>query len=179
MGKNEKQESKDEEQIQVEDGDSCEEVNVSNELSDAMRRAEDAQKKVLELTDVCQRLQADFDNYRKRNIEQAKRIKEDSVAEVVIKFLPVLDVVDRAIAMIEDSNVLSGLSMIRKQLIAIFEENGVKEINALNQDFDPNFHNAVLCVDDPENSGKVVEVMQKGYICGDKVIRHSAVKIAK
>lgn len=155
------------------------ERDVQAELGAALQRAENAQKHADELTDICQRLQADFDNYRKRNVEMTKRIKEDAANDIIIKFLPILDVVDTAISMIKEESVSSGLIMIQKQLIAIFEDNGVKEINALNEDFDPNLHNAVMCVDDSEHSGKVVEVMQKGYIRGDKVIRHCAVKIAK
>lgn len=156
-----------------------EETDLQVELNAALLRAENAQKHADELTDICQRLQADFDNYRKRNAEMTKRVKEDAAIEVIIKFLPVLDVVDRALSMIKDENILSGLIMIQKQLISIFEDNGVKEIDALDKEFDPNLHNAVMCVEDSERAGKVVEIMQKGYIRGDKVIRHCAVKIAK
>lgn len=152
---------------------------IGDELSEALKRAENERKRADELTDLCQRLQADFDNYRKRNNEMAKRIREEAASEVIIKFLPIMDVIDQALAMIKDESVLNGIDMVRKQLTAIFEDNGVKEIEALNKDFDPNFHNAVMSVDDETNSGKVVEVFQKGYIRGDKVIRHSAVKIAK
>lgn len=84
-----------------------------------------------------------------------------------------------ALAMITDENTAKGVNLIYKQFMTVLEKYKVTEIPALNEDFNPEFHNAVMQVEDEENAGKVVEVLQKGYIREGKVLRYSMVKVAR
>lgn len=137
-----------------------------------------AQAKMEEYKEMLQRLQAEFDNYRKRNVEAIKQAKVDGGNDVVLAMLPVLDTVEIAIKMISDDATKTGIQLIEKKFQEVFGKFGVKEIDAINKDFDPNLHNAVMQVEDEENSGKVIEVLQKGYTRDGKVIRYSMVKVA-
>lgn len=137
-----------------------------------------AQAKMEEYKDMLQRLQAEFDNYRKRNTEAVKQARADGGNDVVLAMLPVLDTVEIAIKMIADDATKAGVQLIEKKFQEVFNKYGVKEIEALGSDFDPNLHNAVMQVEDENNSGKVVEVLQKGYTRDGKVIRYSMVKVA-
>ena len=127
------------------------------------------------------RLQSDFDNYRKRTAEQLGRAKNDGIAEAIIKMIPVLDVMTQALRMITDEKVAEGVSMINRQVLEAFNAFGVTEIPALGKPFDPELHNAVMQVPAarPEDEGMVMEVFQKGYRMGDRILRHSVVKVAR
>lgn len=137
-----------------------------------------AQAKMEEYKALAQRTQADFDNFRKRNVEAVKQARVDGGNEVVLSMLPVLDTVEIAINMIADEATKSGVQLIQKKFQEVFAKYGVKEIEAMGQEFDPNLHNAIMQVEDSENAGKVVEVLQKGYTRDGKVIRYSMVKVA-
>lgn len=137
-----------------------------------------AQSKMEEYKADAQRIQAEFDNYRKRNLESIKQAKADGGNDVVLAMLPVLDTVEIAIKMIPDEATKSGVQLIEKKFHEVFTKFGVQEIEALGQDFDPNLHNAVMQVEDADNVGKVVEVLQKGYMRDNKVIRYAMVKVA-
>ena len=89
-----------------------------------------------------------------------------------------MDSVEIALVMISDEATKKGVELIKKQFVDLFSEYGVTEIDALGKEFDPAFHNAVMQVEDPENAGKVVEVIRKGYIRNGKVIRYAMVKVA-
>lgn len=134
-----------------------------------------------ELSNLVVRMQADFDNYRKRNNEQMKHNKEDGIVDVVEKLLPVLDNMKRAILMIQDEKVAEGVKMIYRQIVEVMGAFGITEIPALGEQFDPNLHNAIMQVKvkDADKVNMVVEVFQKGYRMGDRIIRHSVVKVAK
>ena len=134
-----------------------------------------------ELSNLVVRMQADFDNYRKRNNEQMKHNKEDGIVDVVEKLLPVLDNMKRAILMIQDEKVAEGVKMIYRQIVEVMGAFGITEIPALGEQFDPNLHNAVqqVKVKDSSKVNMVVEVLQKDYRMGDRVIRHSVVTVAK
>ncbi len=134
-----------------------------------------------ELSNLVNRMQADFDNYRKRNQEANKRLKEDGMVDVIEKVIPVLDIIRQAITMITDEKVAEGIKMIYRQLNDSLMSFGVTEIPALGEQFDPNLHNAVMQVKvkDPTKANLVVEVFQKGYRLGERIIRHSVVKVAK
>ena len=134
-----------------------------------------------ELSNLVVRMQADFDNYRKRNNEQMKHNKEDGIVDVVEKLLPVLDNMKRAILMIQDEKVAEGVKMIYRQIVEVMGAFGITEIPALGEQFDPNLHNAVqqVKVKDSSKVNMVVEVLQKGYRMGDRVIRRSVVTVAK
>ena len=137
-----------------------------------------AQAKMEEYKDLAQRTQADFDNFRKRNAESVKQARIDGGNDLVISILPVLDTVEIAINMINDEATKAGVQLIQKKFQEVFAKYGIKEIEALGKEFDPNLQNAIMQVEDAENAGKVVEVLQKGYTRDGKVIRYSMVKVA-
>ncbi len=101
---------------------------------------------------------------------------------VVEKMLPVIDNFERGLAAVpgeeKDTSFVQGVELVYKQLLTVFEELGVKPIEAVGQEFDPNLHNAVMMVDDDSlESGTVAEEMQKGYLYKETVVRHSMVKV--
>lgn len=135
-----------------------------------------------EITECYKRLAAEYDNYRKRSIKEKDEIYDICVADITDKFLPVLDNLDLALANSKSAKdeVQKGIEMIHKQFIDTLTKLDVKEINSLGEEFDPNLHDAVMTVDDPEKqSGIIVDVFKKGYIYKDRVVRHSMVKVAK
>lgn len=122
---------------------------------------------------------AEFDNYKKRTQKEKEEIYSIAKADVVLSLLPVIDNFERAEKFSDDKNVEEGMTLIKKQFGEFLKKIGVEEIEAEMKPFDPNFHNAVLHEDRediPENT--VVEVLQKGYKLGEKVIRHAMVKVA-
>ena len=128
------------------------------------------------------RLMADFQNYKKRVEKEKADIYAYANEKIVVDLLDVIDNFERALAHQSDdgSVILEGMSKIYKQLKGVLEKNGVEEIEALGQEFDPNLHNAVMSEDSDEfEPNKVTLVMQKGYILNKKVIRHTMVRVAK
>ena len=143
----------------------------------------DAQKKEIdEIRDRYLRVSADFDNFRKRTAKENETRYLDIKADVLKDFLPVIDNFERARVHEEDgasAKYSEGYGLIYTMLIDILEKNGVEEIDAQGQPFDPNLHNAVMHVDDESlGEGVVAEVFQKGYRMGDRVLRYSMVKVA-
>ena len=138
----------------------------------------EAQKAADEFKDMAQRLQAEFDNYRKRNLESVRIAREDGKEDVLIVLLPVLDNFERGLNAL-DETAKHGVELIYKQVLSILEKYEVKEIEALGKPFDPQFHHAIAQCDDPEKANVVVEVFQKGYIRKNKVLRPSLVKVAQ
>lgn len=154
---------------------------LMQQLSVAQAIASKEKSRSDELSNLVNRMQADFDNYRKRNAELNKKQKEDGMVAVIEKVIPVLDVLKQAVAMITDEKVAEGIKMIYRQITETLANFGVSEIPALGEQFDPNLHNAIMQVKvkDPDKVNVVVEVFQKGYRMGDRIIRHSVVKVAK
>ena len=136
-----------------------------------------------DLTDKLRRQMAEFDNFRKRTEKEKSGMFELGAKSVVEKLLPVVDNFERGLATVpeeqkEDPFVV-GVDKVYKQLLTVFDEIGVKAIEAVGQPFDPNFHNAVMHVeDDEQGENVVVEEFQKGYMYHDSVVRHSMVKVA-
>jgi len=140
-------------------------------------------KQCAEYLDKLQRIAAEFDNFKKRTVKEKEALYVDAVSDVICAFLPVLDNVERAIAAIsEDSSAQSlkdGVEMVFKQFWDALKSIGVEQIDALNKQFDPMLHNAVMHVEDEAvGHNVIVEEFQKGYIYKDKVIRYSMVKVA-
>jgi len=125
------------------------------------------------------RLMADFQNYKRRTEKEKGDIYSYANEKLVSQLLEVVDNFERALKHESaDDGYAEGMEMIFKQLTGVLEKAGLEEINALGEDFDPNFHNAVMTEDnDDYDSGKVTEVMQKGYTLNSKVIRPSMVKV--
>ena len=126
------------------------------------------------------RLMAEYDNYRKRSQKEREALYGDIKADVVNKFLPVYDNLVRALDQpTEDEAYRKGVEMIMAQFNKTMEGLGVTEIDSIGETFDPNLHNAVMHVDDEtKGENEVVEVFQKGFKLGDKVIRFAMVKVA-
>ena len=125
------------------------------------------------------RLMADFQNYKKRVEQEKGDIYAYANEKLVTELLTVIDNFDRALAHeCADESFVEGMRMIFKQLSGVLEKAGLEEINALGEDFDPNYHNAVMMEDnDAYESGKVTNVMQKGYMLNKKVIRPAMVSV--
>ena len=136
-----------------------------------------------ELTDRLKRNMAEFDNFRKRTEKEKSAMYEIGAKDVISKILPVVDNFERGLAAIpadmKGTPVEEGMEKIYKQLMKTLEDMGVKPIEAVGNEFDPNFHNAVMHIDD-ENLGEnvVAAELQKGYTYRDSVIRHSMVQVA-
>ena len=126
------------------------------------------------------RLMADFQNYKRRTEKEKSDIYAFANEKIVSELLNVIDNFERALdAGNEGDSFVEGMNLIFKQLQGVLEKAGVVQIEALGQDFDPNFHHAVLTEDSAEyESGKVTAVLQKGYLLNDKVIRPTMVKVA-
>ncbi|MEF9922603.1 MAG: nucleotide exchange factor GrpE [Anaerovoracaceae bacterium] len=125
------------------------------------------------------RLMADFQNYKRRSEKEKSDIYAYANEKIVTDLLDVIDNFDRALDHhSEDEGFVEGMNMIFKQFKGALEKAGLEEISALGEDFDPNFHNAVMTEDTDEyESGKVTEVLQKGYLLNKRVIRASMVKV--
>lgn len=138
-------------------------------------------EKIEELTDQVKRQMAEFDNYRKRTEKEKASMYIIGAKDIVEKILPVVDNFERGLATAAGSEdpFVQGMEKIYKQLLTTLNEMGVKPIEAVGKEFNPDFHNAVMHVDDEEaGENIVVEEFQKGYTYKDFVVRHSMVKVA-
>lgn len=128
---------------------------------------------------TAQRLRADFENYKKRNESLASEMRAVGESAVLEKLLEVVDNVDRAKAMISDENNLKGFELIEQQITTVLTKFNVKAMEVKTGDaFDPNLMTAVLREENAEMSGKVLDVLQKGYLKGETVLRYAMVKVA-
>lgn len=140
-------------------------------------------EKIEELNDRLMRNMAEFDNFRKRTEKEKSQMFEMGAKSIVEKVLPVVDNFERGLSTVseeeKDNAFVQGMQQIYKQMIGMLEEAGVKPIEAVGKEFDPNLHNAVMHVED-ENFGEniVAEEFQKGYLYKESVVRHSMVKVA-
>ncbi len=140
-------------------------------------------EKIEELTDRLTRQMAEFDNFRKRTEKEKAQMYEIGAKDVIEKILPVVDNFERGLASVpeeERSNpVMDGMEKIYKQLMTTLEGIGVQPIEAVGQEFNPDFHNAVMHVEDEELGENIIaEELQRGYMYRDSVVRHSMVKVA-
>ena len=138
------------------------------------------EKKYNDVNEKYMRTLAEYDNYRKRTIKEKESIYPEAKAVVIEKFLPVMDNFQRALDSAENKDAFyEGIVMLKKQLDETLTVLGVEEIKAVGEEFNPELHNAVMHVEDEEaGENTVVEEFQKGYKIGDRVIRHSMVKVA-
>jgi molecular chaperone GrpE len=146
---------------------------------------EKAELELLELKDRHMRLQAEFDNYRKRTLKERMELLKTANESLLISLLPVVDDFDRANqtlnAVEEESPVKEGVKLISAKFQDFLKQNGIKEIEAVGQDFDTDLHEAITKIPAPskEMAGKIVDVVQKGYYLNDKVIRFAKVVIGE
>lgn len=139
-----------------------------------------AQEIIDELNDKVMRQMAEFENFRKRSDKEKTQMYDMGAKSILEKILPVVDNFERGLdAAADGDSFADGMKMIYKQLMTSLEEAGVKEIEAEGEEFNPDYHNAVMHVEDEElGENVVVEVLQKGYMYNDTVLRHAMVKVA-
>ena len=151
----------------------------SNREKELLAKIEELEKQLAEKNDQHLRMAAEYDNFRRRSREEKDGIYESAVADTVGELLPIIDNLDRAAMYDDGEKVKEGLVMIAKSAAAVFEKLGVEEFGKAGEVFDPNIHNAVLHVDDESlGEGEIVEVFQKGYKKGKRIIRFAMVKSA-
>lgn len=157
----------------------------AHKKSKTEEQLEKAEADIIELKDRHIRLQAEFDNYRKRTLKERMELLKTAGESVLVNILPVIDDFDRALQTLdsveEQSPVKDGVKLIYNKFQDFLKQNGVKEIEAKEQDFDTDLHEAVTTFPAPseELKGKIIDVVQKGYYLNDKVIRHSKVIIGE
>ena len=168
-----------EEPAQTEETEQSDQEAESQKEPETKTKTSFFEQQVEELTDRLKRSMAEFDNYRKRTEKEKSSMYIIGARDIVEKMLPIVDNFERGLAQApEDDPFAEGMKMIYKMMTA-FDEMGVKPIEAVGKEFDPNLHNAVMHVED-ESVGEniVVEEFQKGYTYKDFVVRHSMVKVA-
>lgn len=140
-------------------------------------------EKIEELTDRLTRQMAEFDNFRKRTEKEKSQMYEIGAKDIIDKILPVVDNFERGLGAVKEEEkedpFIQGMEKVYKQLMTTLESVEVKPIEAVGKEFNPDFHNAVMHVED-ENFGEniIAEEFQKGYMYRDSVVRHSMVKVA-
>jgi molecular chaperone GrpE len=160
---------------------SAEETKPSEQSS----AEEELTRKLTEMQDKYIRLSAEFDNYRKRTLREKIELSRTGGESVITSLLPVVDDFDRAIVSMGDTDdctaIKQGLELINTKLSAFLKQNGVSEIKAINEPFNPDIHEAVTStpVDDESLKGKVIEVIRKGYTLHEKVIRFPKVVVGE
>lgn len=168
------------------DEEKAPEDGAQSEKKGFFKKKEKKDKKdeqIADLTDKLKRQLAEFENFRNRTEREKAQMYSVGAREVIEKILPVVDNFERGLKSIPEEEqggpVASGMEMIYKQLMAVLTDLGVTPIDAVGQEFDPEFHNAVMHVEDGELGENVIaEEFQKGYKYKDAVLRHSMVKVA-
>ncbi len=131
------------------------------------------------LYDRYLRLQADFDNFKKRNAATSATMYAQGVGDIITEILPVLDYLDLAIAAQKEEEQRKGIELVKNAFTTILSKHGVEEMVCVGEVFDPNKHEAVMKKEDSENSGKIIEVVKKGYSRDGKILRHPMVIVAE
>ncbi len=173
--------AEDSEEEEAKDGE--EEPKSGKKLFGKKNKKDKKDEKIEELTDRLTRQMAEFDNFRKRTEREKSQMYEIGAKDIIDKILPVVDNFERGLGAVKEEDkedpFIQGMEMVYKQLMTTLESVGVKPIEAVGQEFNPDFHNAVMHVED-ENLGEniVAEEFQKGYMYRDSVVRHSMVKVA-
>ena len=201
MAENKMEEFSTEEAVKeaVENAEEMKEEAVAAEKTEEAAEAKDSEKEakkgfkkkekkkdkrdeqIEQLNDKVMRQMAEFENFRRRTEIEKSQMFATGAKSIVEKILPVVDNFERGLATVEEGAdpFADGMLMIYKQLLTTLDEAGVKPIEAVGQEFNPDFHNAVMHVEDEEvGENIVVEEFQKGYMYNDTVVRHSMVKVA-
>jgi molecular chaperone GrpE len=177
---------------EIEKNDSPEVNEESSKINNKKSKKDTSHEKIEELQSIIEqkndqllRLHAEFDNYRKRTLKEKMELTKSAGESILINILPVLDDFERAIKSIEGATeidpVKEGINLIYKRFNEFVKLNGVKEIEAIEKEFDTDLHEAITKIPSPndELKGKVVDVIQKGYLLNDKVIRFAKVVIGE
>ena len=150
---------------------------LETELAELQKKLEDSEEAVKAAEDKYMRMMAEYDNFRKRSAKEREGVYADAYADCIANILPILDNLERASKSDNLEAVKKGLEMTAKAFDDALSKMGISEIET--KTFDPNLHNAVMHVEDEAfGESEIVEVFQKGYAKGDKVIRYAMVKVA-
>ena len=131
------------------------------------------------LSDRYLRLLADFENYKRRNAESGKAMYRSGKLDMIDSILPTLDYLDMAIAAIKDESARQGVELVKKAFADVLSREWVKEYDPTGEEFDPKKHEAVMSREEEGKQGKILQVLKKGYLCDDKVLRHPMVVVGK
>ncbi|VAW28332.1 Heat shock protein GrpE [hydrothermal vent metagenome] len=182
-----------ENQLVTEDGGKEEEITEPAEKkegkkdkkSSSQKKLEALQEKYEELDDKYMRLYSEFDNYRKRTAKERIELQKSASREIILDILPVVDDLERAIQSFEEHQLSEeakkGIELIYNKLINILSQKGLKEITAMGQTFDTDYHEAITNIPAPSKKmkGKIMDVVQKGYTLNGKVIRYAKVVVGQ
>ena len=153
------------------------EKNDAAEVNSQEKELNETKKQLAETADKYLRVLAEYDNFRKRSQKERDSIYGDAYVDCIKNMLPIIDNLERVLTLDGDERFMDGLKLIVNQTHDALNKMGVHEIECKN--FDPNRHNAVMHIEDESyGEGEIVEVFQKGYIYGEKVIRYAMVKVA-
>ena len=167
------------EESEAEDG---QEAPADEKKGFLKKKKDKKDEQIEELNDKLKRQMAEFDNFRKRTEKEKSQMYDMGAKSIIEKILPVIDNFERGLAAVpeeqrEDAFVV-GMDKVYRQMLTELDASGVKPIEAVGQEFDPNFHNAVMQVESEEyDSGVVAQELQKGYMYKDSVVRHSMVAV--
>ena len=166
-------ESEDEEESEVEESE--------DELAKLNKTLEEKDEEIIELKSHIQRLQADFDNFRKQNDKQKQDLIRYANEGLIVKFLDVYEDMERALEnSTNEEEIREGLELIYSKMKNTLDKEGVEEIPAVGEKFDPFKHEALLTVDSPDHeNNEIVDELMKGYTLKDKVIKYSKVRVCK
>ena len=156
------------------------EKQEKTELDILKEKIEEQKEELDSREDRIKRLMAEFENFKKRSDKERSSMYNGVLGDVVMKLLPVLDNLEKAVeSTTQDEQYKNGVELVMKQFKDVLKENGVKEIEAVGKQFDPTYHEAVSLVEDSSIGEKIVkEEYRKGYMIGDRVLRHSLVVVA-
>lgn len=172
------EETEDEEPVSKEDKKAAKKQAKLNKKEDSYK------EKIDQLEDRVKRQMAEFENFRKRSEKEKSQMFDMGAKTIVEKILPVIDNFERGLAAVPDDKkddpFITGMDKVYKQMLTELEAAGVKPIECVGQEFDPDFHNAVMQVENDElESGTVAQELQKGYMYKDSVVRHSMVSVVQ
>ena len=164
-----------------EDGKSEDEESEDDELAKLNKDLKEKDEEIIELKSHIQRLQADFDNFRKQNDKQKQELIRYANEGLIVKFIDVYEDMERALEnSTNGEEIREGLELIYSKMKNTLEKEGVKEIPAVGEKFDPFKHEALLTVDSPDHeNNEIVDELMKGYTLKDKVIKYSKVRVCK
>ncbi len=171
------------EEASTEEAEETSEAKEKKKLFGRKPKKDPKDEKIAELTDRVTRQMAEFDNFRKRTEKEKAAMYEVGAKSIIEKLLPIVDNFERGFLTVaeedKEDSFVKGMEMVYKQIMTTFETVGVKPIEAVGQEFNPDLHNAVMHVeDDSVGENIVVEEFQKGYTYRDSVVRYSMVKVA-
>ena len=154
---------------------------ASKDKKKAGKKKDKRDEQIEELTDRVKRQLAEFENFRTRSEKEKAQMYDMGAKTIVEKILPVVDNFERGLAGVQEGDAFGdGMKMVYKQMMTALEEAGVKPIEAVGKEFNPDFHNAVMQVESEEyESGVVAQELQKGYMYRDTVVRHSMVAVVQ